>query len=137
MDSLELSTAMQIMDSLKEQIQATVNDHPQSSHFGSDSSLVDLSFAGRRPTIALSDDQPDAPKASSSFLSFGPPTLSTETAKELGDIGSTWTGDQDKRSRAPSCAQDHAIAERKRRERLNQHFIALSTIIPGLKKVLH
>lgn len=33
-------------------------------------------------------------------------------------------------------AQDHIIAERKRREKLSQKFIALSALIPGLKKVL-
>ncbi|XP_062209377.1 transcription factor bHLH18-like [Phragmites australis] len=32
-------------------------------------------------------------------------------------------------------AQDHIIAERKRRERINQRFIELSTVIPGLKKM--
>uniref|UniRef100_A0A3Q7FB08 BHLH domain-containing protein n=1 Tax=Solanum lycopersicum TaxID=4081 RepID=A0A3Q7FB08_SOLLC len=31
--------------------------------------------------------------------------------------------------------QDHIIAERKRREKLSQRFVALSTILPGLKKV--
>lgn len=31
--------------------------------------------------------------------------------------------------------QDHVMAERKRREKLSQRFIALSAIIPGLKKV--
>lgn len=38
-------------------------------------------------------------------------------------------------SRPPSHAQDHIIAERKRREKLGQRFIALSAIVPGLKKV--
>ncbi|XP_016507543.1 transcription factor bHLH18 [Nicotiana tabacum] len=32
-------------------------------------------------------------------------------------------------------AQDHVMAERKRRERLTQRFIALSTLIPNLKKL--
>lgn len=32
-------------------------------------------------------------------------------------------------------AQDHIIAERKRREKLSQRFIALSAIVPGLKKM--
>jgi hypothetical protein len=32
--------------------------------------------------------------------------------------------------------QDHIIAERRRREKINQRFIELSTVIPGLKKVL-
>uniref|UniRef100_A0A5B7B0L0 BHLH domain-containing protein n=2 Tax=Davidia involucrata TaxID=16924 RepID=A0A5B7B0L0_DAVIN len=35
----------------------------------------------------------------------------------------------------PSQAQDHIIAERKRREKLSQRFIALSAIVPGLKKM--
>ncbi|RZR83822.1 hypothetical protein BHM03_00010533 [Ensete ventricosum] len=34
-----------------------------------------------------------------------------------------------------SQAQEHIIAERNRREKLNQKFIALSAVIPGLKKV--
>lgn len=36
---------------------------------------------------------------------------------------------------ALSQAQEHIIAERSRREKLNQKFIALSALIPGLKKV--
>ena len=39
-------------------------------------------------------------------------------------------------TRNPTQAQDHVIAERKRREKLSQRFIALSAIVPGLKKVL-
>ncbi|CAN1777353.1 Transcription factor bHLH25 [Linum perenne] len=38
-------------------------------------------------------------------------------------------------SRTPSHAQDHIMAERKRREKLSQRFIALSSILPGLKKM--
>ncbi|CAN0917632.1 Transcription factor bHLH25 [Linum grandiflorum] len=38
-------------------------------------------------------------------------------------------------SRTPSHAQDHIMAERKRREKLSQRFIALSSIVPGLKKM--
>jgi hypothetical protein len=37
-------------------------------------------------------------------------------------------------SRTPLHALDHVIAERKRREKLSQRFIALSAVIPGLKK---
>ena len=39
-------------------------------------------------------------------------------------------------TRNPLNNQDHVIAERKRREKLTQRFIALSAIVPGLKKVL-
>nr|WIE96097.1 basic helix-loop-helix transcription factor [Loropetalum chinense var. rubrum] len=38
-------------------------------------------------------------------------------------------------TRNPSHAQDHIMAERKRREKLSQRFIALSAIVPGLKKM--
>lgn len=40
--------------------------------------------------------------------------------------------------RAPSShPQDHVIAERKRRERLTERFIALSAMVPNLKKVIN
>ncbi|KAK7309124.1 hypothetical protein RJT34_05612 [Clitoria ternatea] len=38
-------------------------------------------------------------------------------------------------TRNPIQAQEHVIAERKRREKLSQKFIALSAILPGLKKM--
>ncbi|KAF7047203.1 hypothetical protein CFC21_056154 [Triticum aestivum] len=38
-------------------------------------------------------------------------------------------------SSGPPYAQDHNMAERKRREKINQRFIELSTVIPGLKKM--
>ncbi|CAI0430701.1 unnamed protein product, partial [Linum tenue] len=38
-------------------------------------------------------------------------------------------------SRSPLSAQDHVVAERKRREKLSQRFIALSAVVPGLKKM--
>ncbi|KAI3964726.1 hypothetical protein MKW92_010517 [Papaver armeniacum] len=34
-----------------------------------------------------------------------------------------------------SCTKDHVMAERKRRQKLNQRFIALSAVVPGLKKM--
>ncbi|KAL0332387.1 UNVERIFIED_CONTAM: hypothetical protein Scaly_2140200 [Sesamum calycinum] len=39
------------------------------------------------------------------------------------------------RIRPPSQTYDHITAERRRREQLSQLFVALSTIVPGLKKV--
>jgi hypothetical protein len=38
-------------------------------------------------------------------------------------------------SASPAYAQGHIMAERKRREKINQRFIELSAVIPGLKKV--
>jgi hypothetical protein len=56
-------------------------------------------------------------------LVYGPPPITRRAGlKSLGSM-------------AASYAQDHIIAERKRREKINQRFIELSTVIPGLKKV--
>lgn len=49
-----------------------------------------------------------------------------KTCQEAKKIG--------KRSKL-SQPQDHIIAERKRREKLSQRFIALSALVPGLQKV--
>lgn len=38
-------------------------------------------------------------------------------------------------SRSPVLAKEHVLAERKRREKLSEKFISLSTLLPGLKKV--
>ncbi|KAF7070016.1 hypothetical protein CFC21_075575 [Triticum aestivum] len=38
-------------------------------------------------------------------------------------------------SASPGPVQDHIIAERRRREKINQRFIELSTVIPNLKKM--
>ncbi|KAF6142133.1 hypothetical protein GIB67_037051 [Kingdonia uniflora] len=40
-----------------------------------------------------------------------------------------------KAKKSISSSQDHKIAERSRREKLNQRFIALSAMVPGLKKM--
>ncbi|KAK4480062.1 hypothetical protein RD792_013119 [Penstemon davidsonii] len=38
-------------------------------------------------------------------------------------------------SRTPVQARDHIVAEKKRRQKLGQHFISLSKVVPGLKKL--
>ncbi|KAL4582385.1 hypothetical protein LXL04_006932 [Taraxacum kok-saghyz] len=38
-------------------------------------------------------------------------------------------------SRNPFQAQDHVLAERRRREKLNQHFVSISSLLPNLKKM--
>lgn len=38
-------------------------------------------------------------------------------------------------TRSLVIAKEHVLAERKRREKLSEKFIALSALLPGLKKV--
>ncbi|CAN6235096.1 unnamed protein product [Urochloa humidicola] len=54
------------------------------------------------------------------MTTYGPPPA--RRAAALKSVGSMF-------------AQDHIIAERKRREKINQRFVELSTVIPGLKKM--
>ncbi|TKY68863.1 Transcription factor bHLH25 [Spatholobus suberectus] len=88
---------------------------------------------------------PDKPFSSMSYtLSFEDPMAlpyivkkayqyhgehSKETQKEPNN------NRKSKRSRSSSQIQDHIMNERKRRENITKLFIALSAIIPGLKKV--
>lgn len=46
-----------------------------------------------------------------------------------------WSKTTTSNTKPASQLRDHVIAERKRRENLNKLFIALSTVVPGLKKV--
>jgi hypothetical protein len=93
-------------------------------------------------TVKSEQGQPLAPPPlqSSKFLSFGAGQAST-----LNFSGGAWQPygievtmqlqEPERRSRAPGNAQEHVIAERKRREKLQQQFVSLATIVPGLKKV--
>ncbi|RZB78311.1 Transcription factor bHLH25 isoform A [Glycine soja] len=79
------------------------------------------------------DVKPKIEKASSgnmdfaAFVSHGSYVDKTFLSSDTNQVGIT--------SRNPIQAQEHVIAERKRREKLSQRFIALSAILPGLKKM--
>ena len=93
------------------------NNLPVSWNFGAASALPGsdgVLAAEAAPTHRL----PDIVSRSS------PPTRRAAGAKGAGSMSTT------------PYAQDHIIAERKRREKINQRFIELSTVIPGLKKVI-
>ncbi|XP_042412311.1 transcription factor bHLH18-like [Zingiber officinale] len=156
-------TVNQIMESLVEELQhdpllpsVPANNHSYNTaaancfHAGN---TLNISFAGTASAAGSARAQQETvesnPQASSGVLSFGNHHQDVDAPMSLF---STWRNSSssgegmrtlsfqlpEKRasaSRPPSAsAQDHVIAERKRRERLNQQFIALSTIIPGLKK---
>ncbi|XP_074564154.1 transcription factor bHLH25-like [Curcuma longa] len=79
---------------------------------------------------------PDASASGPKILSFGNPvcafrgSLVSEPKEEM-DVP---VAKGPKRGRTTSHNQEHIMAERKRREKLSQRFIALSAIVPGLKK---
>ncbi|KAF7054801.1 hypothetical protein CFC21_062421 [Triticum aestivum] len=120
---------------------ATPSFHPSRSSdlpsFGGSSSLPNLPFG--LATVKNELGQPSPPPPSSNFLSFGAGQAGT-----LNFSGGAWQHDgvegtmqlqaPERRSRAPANAQEHVIAERKRREKLQQQFVSLATIVPGLKK---
>ncbi|KAL3726309.1 hypothetical protein ACJRO7_031232 [Eucalyptus globulus] len=89
----------------------------------------------KAPTMVMS-----SPSSSSQLISFGSldsfPTESQQIygAYKIQDC-QTETDRTGAMSRPPMHTRKHLIAERKRREKLSQSFIALSAIIPGLKKM--
>ncbi|CAI9102125.1 OLC1v1000347C2 [Oldenlandia corymbosa var. corymbosa] len=58
-----------------------------------------------------------------------------EASKSTAVVAQPKTAKNRKRVRPESQTYDHIIAERKRREQLSQRFMALSAIVPGLKKM--
>ncbi|KAF8017548.1 hypothetical protein BT93_H2661 [Corymbia citriodora subsp. variegata] len=82
----------------------------------------------RAPTKVMS-----SPSSSAQLISFGS-LDSTRTESQQFCNCQTETKRVGVMSRPPMHTQEHLIKERKRREKLSQSFIALSAIIPGLKK---
>ncbi|CAA0839683.1 Transcription factor bHLH25, partial [Striga hermonthica] len=69
-------------------------------------------------------------------VSVGPDIVMAQGSSSEGDVGVKAEPTKKKgRIRGPSQSYDHIIAERKRREQLNQLFVALSALVPGLKKM--
>ncbi|KAF7846578.1 hypothetical protein BT93_L4092, partial [Corymbia citriodora subsp. variegata] len=87
----------------------------------------------KAPRTAMS-----SPSSSPQLISFGSSNLSPPESQNF--YGAYEIQDRQKEmkrveamSRPTVHAQEHVIAERKRRQKLSQSFIALSAIIPGLK----
>ncbi|KAL3526936.1 hypothetical protein ACH5RR_011592 [Cinchona calisaya] len=71
-------------------------------------------------------------------ISFSSPPISQTSIEELGrTMGYDEQGKRRGGSGSRTClqAQEHVLAERKRREQLTRQFIALSSLIPGLEKL--
>jgi hypothetical protein len=88
-------------------------------------------------------NEPGQPSSSSSnrILSFGGQPPSTLNFSSGGDwleagVEAVQQMPPERRSRTHWNTQEHVIAERKRREKMQQQFVALATIVPDLTKVL-
>lgn len=109
------------------------------------SSPTILSFGGHADAFAKA---PQAGSAAAYYGAASAPVAPVKPKQEVDAAAVVAPFQQVKRSydamvaepaRAPSRPaaqnQDHILAERKRREKLSERFIALSKIVPGLKKM--
>ncbi|XBH88587.1 hypothetical protein VPH35_075856 [Triticum aestivum] len=84
----------------------------------------------------------ESPNELVNFLSFGAGQASTLNFSGGAYDGLQFQGSKqqlqapERRGRATASAQEHVIAECKRREKLQLQFASLATIAPGIKKVL-
>lgn len=86
-----------------------------------------LSFDNPNPTEFYGYGYDLKQKETVTLASRGNTNFSTQNSK-----GSSKTS---RAKRSPADINDHIMAERKRREKLSQSFIALAALIPDLKKV--
>ncbi|OEL21364.1 Transcription factor bHLH25 [Dichanthelium oligosanthes] len=113
-------------------MQQWFQDPSMAQRFGSASALPNVSFGG---AVAVKIDQP----SSSSILSFG----ALPAASTLNFSGGDWPycategvpQEPERRIRSHLSTQEHIAAERRRREKMQQQFVALATMVPDLTKM--
>ncbi|KAL3726305.1 hypothetical protein ACJRO7_031229 [Eucalyptus globulus] len=82
-----------------------------------------------------------SPSPDSRLISFGNPDSSPAISDrlygtfEVQDCEGPKMKSASPMSRTPAHAQEHVLAERKRREKISERFIALSAVIPNLSKM--
>ncbi|XP_076928738.1 transcription factor bHLH18-like [Bidens hawaiensis] len=98
------------------QIQQQENKPP---HYEQSNSIIHKSSETPEPLIAAT-----LPSSNTFTISFANISPNNEILRFSDSLG-----------RNNTQAQDHVLAERRRRERLNKHFISLSALCPNLKKM--
>ncbi|KAL2513379.1 Transcription factor bHLH [Abeliophyllum distichum] len=124
------------IDALNSQLSSYING-PQEiiSTNASSSSCQLISFGNSNQTVKLQRDSSISPQVInfSSSLMTEPSGKNQDDSTHIHETGAKMAPCS--MIRCPLQAQDHVMAERKRREKLNQLFISLSKIVPGLKKL--
>lgn len=124
-------------------------DSPGNTEFNAAFGFSSMEASERPINVIKAEGVPGAvPNASSSLIAFGDPEPVHDPLRPWprnesfychGSTSNERTLDFQRLTRnsmvSRPTSQDHLIAERKRREKLSQKFIALSAIIPDLKKV--
>ncbi|CAM0149409.1 unnamed protein product [Urochloa decumbens] len=112
--------------------------HPQNmfQRFGSALALPNLSYGGGA-MAAVKNEQ--GQPSSSSILSFGGQsgsTLNFSGGDDWPDVAMEGIPLEtpERRNRSQLSTQEHVVAERKRREKIQQQFVALATMVPELTK---
>ncbi|KAI5417834.1 hypothetical protein KIW84_042450 [Lathyrus oleraceus] len=127
--------------------ESTHSSHNNNKRFHSETTQIN-SFPIESPdqSVASATLPTKASSSSSKIISFDnmdarikKPKIESEYGENL-NFGSEYDKRENKAATAitnrnPIQARDHVIAERKRRQNLNQKFIVLSSILPGLKKM--
>lgn len=99
--------------------------------------VSNYSVASAKPTsdMIMPSSSP-IPSQLISFNHFNNPALVSQGSSEYSIFSNYGNPPNQFAARTPTQTQEHIIAERKRREKLSQNFIALSAILPGLARVI-
>ncbi|CAM0144640.1 unnamed protein product [Urochloa decumbens] len=113
--------------------------HPQNMfhRFGGASALPNVSLGGATPAVKNEQGQPSS--SSIGILSFGGQsgsTLNFSGGDDWPDVAMEGIPLEppEMRNRSQLSTQEHVVAERKRREKMQQQFVALATMVPDLTK---